>query len=515
MNNYIKHFLPLLILVILIFTGCADEPIEKPSINFESKQLTLIENDSLKLSAKWLSAKNSQTDYSFESLSPNVALVKDGYVKGLKVGTAKIVIYLKSISSTADTCIVTVVANKALELGTLERPYLIYDIIDLELMCTRINTENAKYGDKYFKLMNDIVYSNTAKDWLAIGTDEINSFRGVFDGNFKTITGLNVNNTSIIQYMGLFGYVSGSTIKNLGVTWSNLHTECKNVGGICGFCVNSTIQNCSSRSRGITGHTNHDFAAEWPAFASGGGITGSSINSTINNCHTNADIWAELSGGIAGYASGGVICNCFSIGSITAWNSKSYAGGITGLGGIIINCFSTGEISSHSTNLEAFAGGISSKCQKIDNCYSSSKISASNRSLYNYGYKVYAGGISSIIESGDTIINCIALNPSIISDSRLNTSYTIATRITYRLSSTALLLSNNAISTQIVALISNTTQQVYTNLANTPNKDGLDLVDQPITLLNKNVSSKQAINGIQLREWVCRTYENSGNPVFK
>lgn len=517
MKNYINHFLLFSILVISILTSCADEPIEKLSINFESKQLTLIENDSLKLTAKWLSAKNSQTDYSFESLSPGIAKVQNGYVKGLKVGTAKIVIYLKSISSTVDTCVVTVVANKALELGTLDQPYLIYNISDLELMRTRINNENAKYGDKNFKLMNDIAFSANAGLWFAIGTNETNSFKGTFDGNSKAITGIYNNNNTSVQYNGLFGYVSGCTIKNLGVAWEELKADnTPNIGGICGYCIHSTIQNCFTTSQStISGYSNQVTSADWTLLAKRGGIVGTAINSVINNCNSRANISSELSGGIAGYSSGGIICNCFSIGKISSYNSKCYAGGITGLGGVIVNCYSTGEITARTTaSLEAYAGGISSKAQRIENCYSSSVVNASYIYVYGYAYKVYAGGISSNVE-GDTIINCISLNPTIIAYSKTGLSYIYASRISNNLKSTSVLLFNYAMSSTVVALQSTTTQQIYTKFTNTPDKDGIDLVDQPINLLNKNVSSKQTINGIQLKEWVCRTYENNGNPVFK
>ncbi len=66
--------------------------------------------------------------------------------------------------------------------------------------------------------------------WTAIGDDSKANFQGTFDGGGHTVSGVCINkNDSTCQ--GLFGYVSGATIKNVGVVDSNISAK-QYVGGI-------------------------------------------------------------------------------------------------------------------------------------------------------------------------------------------------------------------------------------------------------------------------------------------
>ena len=68
-----------------------------------------------------------------------------------------------------------------------------------------------------YKLMNDINIGEWLADyspvqgWSPIG-NESSPFTGTFDGNHKTIKGLFINRPST-SYVGLFGFISGATIK--------------------------------------------------------------------------------------------------------------------------------------------------------------------------------------------------------------------------------------------------------------------------------------------------------------
>ena len=80
--------------------------------------------------------------------------------------------------------------------------------------------------------MNDIVLNEKIKvddngavtnqeklsEWIPIGTSSINSYKGTFDGNGKTISGLYIKSTA--DYQGLFGRVNGGTVKDLSVSGS-------------------------------------------------------------------------------------------------------------------------------------------------------------------------------------------------------------------------------------------------------------------------------------------------------
>ncbi|MCQ2055063.1 MAG: InlB B-repeat-containing protein, partial [Fibrobacter sp.] len=87
-------------------------------------------------------------------------------------------------------------------------------------------------------------YLNTLYTWTPIGTSSSKSFRGSFDGQGHTISGLFDNNTSsAAKYTGLFGYVSGTnatvSIKNVGVEDSYFRVT-SYAGGIVGMVYNGS-----------------------------------------------------------------------------------------------------------------------------------------------------------------------------------------------------------------------------------------------------------------------------------
>jgi hypothetical protein len=58
-------------------------------------------------------------------------------------------------------------------------------------------------------------YWNEGSGWLAIG-DYNNRFEAVFEGNGYSIYNLMINRPNS-DYQGLFGYIDGATIQNLGL----------------------------------------------------------------------------------------------------------------------------------------------------------------------------------------------------------------------------------------------------------------------------------------------------------
>lgn len=84
-------------------------------------------------------------------------------------------------------------------------------------------------------------------NWQPIGTKN-NPFRGTFDGNGNTISGLNIVSLedSNSPYAGLFGYNTG-IIKNVGVEGEIAlkETNVEYLGGIVG-ANNGTVENCQS-----------------------------------------------------------------------------------------------------------------------------------------------------------------------------------------------------------------------------------------------------------------------------
>ena len=116
--------------------------------------------------------------------------------------------------------------------GTENDPYLILNPIHLNQMRNYLGTSNV-----YFKLMADINLTDFLEDenptqgWMPIGTSQ-SYFKGIFDGNGKTISGLWIARDTE-DYVGLFGYCYEAVIKNLTIKDAVIKGN-NYVGVICG-----------------------------------------------------------------------------------------------------------------------------------------------------------------------------------------------------------------------------------------------------------------------------------------
>ncbi|MDD6967543.1 MAG: YDG domain-containing protein [Firmicutes bacterium] len=170
----------------------------------------------------------------------------------------------------------------------------------------------------------DTITIPEGRTWTPIGNSDKN-FAGKFDGDGKTISGLNINASSMF-YVGLFGYVgAGGSVSNLTVANSNFYGK-NSVGGICGY-NKGTITGCTS-SANVSGTQ------------SVGGICGNLAGGNIMNCSNSGTVNGSIFvGGICGNNSSSVT-NCFNIGTVTTGN---YAGSIYGSdnngNGTASNCY--------------------------------------------------------------------------------------------------------------------------------------------------------------------------------
>ena len=113
--------------------------------------------------------------------------------------------------------------------GTEKGPFLIATAEQLVKLAELVNKGDTTYNSAYYRLMADIdlsVYDNSntsfngGRGWVPIGKSG-RSFSGTFDGDGHTITGLYIDDAGM-SGAGLLGYVSGGTIKNIGLKNVNI-----------------------------------------------------------------------------------------------------------------------------------------------------------------------------------------------------------------------------------------------------------------------------------------------------
>jgi len=216
--------------------------------------------------------------------------------------------------------------------GSETHPYIISDTTGLNVLAKCVNgthgyTANSFYN-KHFRLNNDITYTHTT-DWndanstennyTAIGKDS-HLFRGTFDGNGHTISGIRIYNPTN-DYQGLFGYVySGSTVKNIALA-NSIIIGGDFVGSIAGKNEYGTITNCRIGNDVTIGVENDDKDYH-------GGIVGYQYNGTVSGSVIAASVnglW--YCGGIAGICVFTTLKDCLYTGTVA---NGSWKGAITG-----------------------------------------------------------------------------------------------------------------------------------------------------------------------------------------
>ena len=233
--------------------------------------------------------------------------------------------------------------------------------------------------------------------WTAIGKSfsSTSQFKGHFDGNNKTISGLYVNDT--VTYRGFVGYLGGS-VKNLTIADSYFYSTNTSLGAIAGSAASgSSIENCKLTGSIVSGK------------GSVGGIVGYvAAGVTLTNCHTSeSEILgtADKIGGIVGSAGGNNSSNksYIRLCAITdsSVNGASDVGGILGRGGslsytYIIGCCNYGtDVTATTKN----AGGIVGYYAAIYSSFSSAKVSAPTKQgpFYGASGNAYASAYDSTV----------------------------------------------------------------------------------------------------------------------
>ena len=233
--------------------------------------------------------------------------------------------------------------------GSEGSPYIITKAEELAWFRDAVNDGNyeicAKIADNVEVIdLKDFCHAADASQnlkelsWEPIGNSDW-SYVGTFDGNGKTITNLYINATQ--AYMGLFGRIYQSTIKNLTFENANVTNTENNIGILAGYAGNgNTLQNIKiSNTCQIKG--GNDFT---------GGIAGY-LDGNAYNCVNYATVQGtEDVGGLFGFYSsdGNSMTACANYGNVTA--SSYTAGGLVGYfeSGTIKDCANYGDITGTS-----------------------------------------------------------------------------------------------------------------------------------------------------------------------
>ncbi len=290
--------------------------------------------------------------------------------------------------------------------GTEASPYLIKSAAEFAIFAAncRYNSVETTYSGKYFQLTVDIDMQN--KEWWGIGgatpnnfgfptTEEdiyrFSYFAGIFDGAGHKIYNFNLASTTEIEVevkdeagnvtgtekkmvavdkQGLFGWVVGATVKNIGIESGNVTlTNVARSGLLVGTSRHGfLIDNCYNKAN-LTVETNAKYAMI-------GMFMGASMDAWKNNHNTQQT--AE------NVYQGKTISNSYNTGKLTVTMTNSSDGNEFRIGGIVgayvggapefVNVYNTGDIAITNSNAiradgkgNARLGGLAGAF--LDNCY--------------------------------------------------------------------------------------------------------------------------------------------------
>ena len=311
--------------------------------------------------------------------------------------------------------------------GTESDPFLILNPIHLNQMRNFLNREGV-----YFKMMADVDLTefledeNPSQGWQPVGNSSVN-FKGILDGNGKTITGLWINRRNT-DYVGLFGKTANATIKDVKIVANDVVGN-DAVSVLSGYSEYSTFSNVSvsvskiqgrSFVGGLAGDTGDNIMLSGNTvavtiIASGdcvGGIIGRNKTPkklTISDCQVNN---SKITGNHrVGGACGSILGNHSDGNTMSACYIHADIIGCNRVGGIcgesenyehtinMTNCGYMGNVSGASN-----VGGMIGYCRRIwDNydslngCFSVGSVSATDD---------YVGGLVGYDYSVNDISNC-------------------------------------------------------------------------------------------------------------
>ena len=294
--------------------------------------------------------------------------------------------------------------------GTEADPYLIRSAAELAQLSAnvRLDSKDTTYGGKWFRLTCDIDLKDYP--WLGIGGAKFDDdglgtggkgltyFAGNFDGDYHRIYNLNVatrGKTSggvekVLHQQGLFGYILGARILNLGIESGTANLDTTNRSGVlvgvarCGFLV----ENCYNKVDLTVTATMKTVQV--------GGLIGHCVDSwtdTTKNTETETEgVYAEK-----------LIHNCYNLGSMTVNMKQTDSSNQYRIGGLI------GNYVGGSPTLDGVwqMGNVTVVSDKVDAAHKERCIGGvAGALLDNASVKnTYFGGTFSVTMNGETNVS--------------------------------------------------------------------------------------------------------------
>ena len=245
---------------------------------------------------------------------------------------------------------------------------------DIDLMGDETKLTITKKTDSTDSSKFNISITGTASNvWVPIG-NYTTKFTGTFDGDGHEVSNMTVlmNSTSGDVYAGLFGLISGGSIKNTGVTGNVYAASSSDVdaGGLAGNSDSITNSYATGNVYAYSSSSSSSYS-----ITRAGGLAGCSDG--ITNSYATGNVYVSSSssnytyaGGLVGSSSNSSITNSYATGNVSASSSSSYssssvyAGGLVGNSGSyssisISNSYATGNVSvSSSSSSSVYAGGL-------------------------------------------------------------------------------------------------------------------------------------------------------------
>ena len=254
--------------------------------------------------------------------------------------------------------------------GTSGLPYQVEHVYDLQAIRERVG------NGEQFTLANDISASATSawsggNGFEPIG-DATTALTGTFNGSDHTISGLTIDR-STEESVGLFGYVDGGVVENVGVENADI-TGNRYVGGLVGQSVGGSTVTDSSVTGSVTG-TRGEFSdvGGLVGYNAGtvtvsdssatGSVDGSNQNvgglvgfnaGTVTESATTGDVSGNTDvGGLAGENDAGTVTDSSATGSVTG---HRYVGGLVGFNnGTVDKSYAVGAVDGN-TSVGGLAG---------------------------------------------------------------------------------------------------------------------------------------------------------------